>query len=314
MEEFCVAEKHITEELHFKSVDFDTKDVLEFFFHTYPSRSSDFTLGGVLMWAELFQYRYAIYDNSLFIMGKYPGTDRIFFHWPIGEISESEFLSIVEDFAIIHHIDTVDIMKPTEVTPQKVDEYDSQPMIFARSWEEYLYDIERFRTFSGKKMSKKRNHLNYFLSNYPNYTVENISPSNFSELMAFTLNFEAGHADSELSDYENRQVNECLRRYDEFPYFGIVLRVDGEIIGFSFGESIDDTFSVHVEKGNVDFRGVYQAIAFEVAKAVAEKYPQTRFLNREDDMGVENLRNSKESYHPSLFICKEIIKIHPTKD
>ena len=34
-------------------------------------------------------------------------------------------------------------------------------------WADYLYEIEPMATFKGKKMSKKRNHVNRFYSDHP---------------------------------------------------------------------------------------------------------------------------------------------------
>ena len=43
--------------------------LLQYYFNRYPSRSDDFTVGGVLMWTELYDYRIAECLGSLFITG-----------------------------------------------------------------------------------------------------------------------------------------------------------------------------------------------------------------------------------------------------
>ena len=42
----------------------------------------------------------------------------------------------------------------------------------------------------------------------------------------------------------------------------------------------------------------------EFARWVRAKHPNVRYLNREDDMGVEGLRKAKESYYPDRMVEK----------
>ena len=42
----------------------------------------------------------------------------------------------------------------------------------------------------------------------------------------------------------------------------------------------------------------------EFSRWVREHHPNVRYLNREDDMGVEGLRKAKESYYPDLMVEK----------
>ena len=42
----------------------------------------------------------------------------------------------------------------------------------------------------------------------------------------------------------------------------------------------------------------------EFARWVRDRYPEVRYLNREDDMGLEGLRKAKESYYPDCMVEK----------
>lgn len=80
--------------------------------------------------------------------------------------------------------------------------------------------------------------------------------------------------------------------------------IDGSIEAVAVGGQLGkNTVTEHVEKANTDFRGLYQAINNEFCKHVASK---AEYINREEDMGIENLRKSKLSYKPVELLAKYI--------
>lgn len=99
----------------------------------------------------------------------------------------------------------------------------------------------------------------------------------------------------------------ALASYFVYGFTGIVIRIDGKVAGFTFGEPNGDTFFVHVEKGDIEYRGIYQALSSAMARLVRKLLPEVAYLNREDDMGFEALKSSKMSYHPILFIDKRLL-------
>ena len=66
----------------------------------------------------------------------------------------------------------------------------------------------------------------------------------------------------------------------------------------------EDVFDVHFEKAQLDIDGAYTAINCEFARYLRDRYPNLRYLNREDDMGMEGLRQAKLSYHPVMLLEK----------
>lgn len=73
-------------------------------------------------------------------------------------------------------------------------------------------------------------------------------------------------------------------------------------MAFSLGSLVDDEMAViHFEKADASIPGLYAAIN----KMVLEyAFPQARFVNREEDMGIPGLRKSKASYNPLRMIHK----------
>ena len=71
---------------------------------------------------------------------------------------------------------------------------------------------------------------------------------------------------------------------------------------FTFGERAGkNTAVIHVEKADPDIRGLYTAINKEY---IAHEWPDVTYINREEDMGKEGLREAKESYKPAFMVKK----------
>jgi len=58
---------------------------------------------------------------------------------------------------------------------------------------------------------------------------------------------------------------------------------------------------VHVEKAFTDIHGAYTIINQQFAENEAAGYD---YINREEDMGIENLRQAKLSYQPDILLEK----------
>ncbi|MDE5806916.1 MAG: phosphatidylglycerol lysyltransferase domain-containing protein [Muribaculaceae bacterium] len=289
--------------LKFRPATIDSVATLQHYINAYPSRSCDFTIGGILIWADFFNYEYAVFKDTLFLKG----TDErgLFFHQPLGAISQEEAMRLIKEYCDAHDL-SARIIIPGECEAEKIEDVESAHTSYLPGWREYMYNIEQFVKFSGKKMEKKRNHLNYFMNHFADYEMEILDGSELQakELCEFNDKFNLYHKDDETFDYESSAIGKAIENYRRYPFFGLLLRYEGNIIGYTFGEAVGDTFIIHAEKGDIEYRGVYQALSSLLSRQIQEKFPEVRFLNREDDMGNEYLRQSKLSYHPTKFIAK----------
>jgi hypothetical protein len=166
---------------------------------------------------------------------------------------------------------------------------------------DYVYETADFQEFPGKKYHGKRNHLSRFLKSY-NYSYEKLSEKDFDACIAFAAKQydEKGDFDSGSAVVEQFAINTFFENFDYLEEQGGIIKIDGEIVAFSMGDRLNsDTFDVHVEKADTSFHGAYTAIASCFSKDV-----QTTYLNREEDLGIEGLRKSKQSYYPVFQIKK----------
>jgi len=45
-------------------------------------------------------------------------------------------------------------------------------------------------------------------------------------------------------------------------------------------------------------------VAREYARLLRERFPELQYLNREEDMGIPNLRRAKEEWYPDHLLSK----------
>ncbi|MBD5237697.1 MAG: DUF2156 domain-containing protein [Bacteroidales bacterium] len=271
------------------------------FFSRFPSRSCDYTVGGILLWVDYFNYRIAIYRDTLFIRGE--DENGVFFHEPFGALDEKEAVYLLKEYCDANDL-VMNIITPGECEADQAEAMEMLHENYLPGWREYIYDIDQFVGFAGKKMQKKRNHLNYFMNHFSDYEMEVISGKHAEELIAFNDKFNLYHKEGNSFDYESGAISNAIREYDKYPFFGILIRYKGQIIGYTFGEVSGDTFIIHAEKGDIDYCGVYQAVSSLLSREIKERFPVVKYLNREDDMDNDYLRQSKLSYHPTKFIAK----------
>jgi len=167
---------------------------------------------------------------------------------------------------------------------------------------DYVYSCEKLRTFSGKKLQKKRNHLNAFYRQYENrYTYAPITDKDFDELIAFLAKWHS-EDDSYMMAYEKLGLLRVFEHWKELEAKGGIIRIDGNIEAFVIGSRCTKRMcQINVEKANEQIRGLYQAICKEF---LCHEFTDCIYVNREDDMGLDKLRQAKEAYHPEYLIMK----------
>jgi hypothetical protein len=102
--------------------------------------------------------------------------------------------------------------------------------------------------------------------------------------------------------YDDFATTIMLENFERLNLRGGLICVDNEIVAFSIGEPLTkDTIVVHVEKAFTTIHGAYNIINQQFALYETDGYT---YINREEDMGVENLRRAKLSYQPDILLEK----------
>lgn len=172
------------------------------------------------------------------------------------------------------------------------------------SWD-YIYNTADLAELAGRRYHAKRNHL----KKLPEDCVYSpLTEKDFDDCITYAA--EGYSRDSAYDDFsrvcEQFAINTYFENFDRLGLTGGVLRQGGRLIAFTVGERINsDTMGVHIEKAEADITGAYPAINNSFAKSIPENL---RYINREEDLGIEGLRKAKLSYHPAFLLEKYTVR------
>lgn len=294
--------------MKFNTLGLEHIELLKPYFMHNLCRICDCTIGGSFIWRDLFQTEYAIEDEMLFLKVRYLTGD-IAFTPPRGEpcVDKAAYDRIVDYCQSLNM--TPRLCAVSESRLEKILTHYPQAKYYSdRAWSDYLYNAEDIRELAGRRYSGQRNHINKFLREYPNWRFEDIDSSNLAEVYEFFKTYAQGHLkDSVTYDEGNVKTLEVLDNLEKYGLFGGALRVDGQIAGAALGEIVGDTLFVHIEKSKTEYNGSYPMLVNQFAKAYATG--EVKFINREEDDGVEGLRISKLSYHPVELLNKYVVEL-----
>ena len=173
---------------------------------------------------------------------------------------------------------------------------------------DYVYGIDDLADLRGRKFQKKRNHFNRFQAEHPEYTVQPLDGCNMIQAQCMVDEWYACRLrEDPHGDYllENIAMARAFRSYGQLAMEGLVLEEHGRVLAVTMGSKLaENTFDIHFEKAREDVEGAYAAINCEFARYLRLKYPQVRYLDREDDLGLEGLRKAKLSYNPCQLLEK----------
>ncbi len=173
-----------------------------------------------------------------------------------------------------------------------------------RDSHDYVYLIDDLADTAGKKYHKKRGHLRKFEDAYPDYFVASLDKDNVVDAEALLEKWYSAREDEDFM-MEKCAVKKALRDREALGLEIFLLYVGETVVALSVSSRIDEiTFDVHFEKALTEFDGAYAMINRESARYLREKYPEVKFLNREEDMGIEGLRKAKSSYYPHHMVEK----------
>lgn len=298
---------HDSSMLEFKKITHRDMPLIWEFLSKEKGRTTDFSYAGVFMWVDLFKYEYAVFNDTLFIKGVVENhRDTPAFSMPVGEKPLAESVEVLRRYCEKEGIKLEFSAVPEYILPE-FEKLNPESVEVLEDWSDYIYDAESLASLRGKKMNKKRNHVNHFIACNPDWTFEPLSADNAAAAQAFMDVYDTEVDDNFMAHEESRlsrKMIDMIAEGDPVMHGGVLYNSPGEICALTIGDVKGDTLFVHIEKATRNVSGSYEMINKEFASHIKEVHPEVVYINREDDSGDLGLRMAKESYHPLGLLKK----------
>ncbi len=289
--------------INFHPVRIEDKDSINEFFFKSTYRNCDFSFSNILCWKHKYDTTFAVIDGFLLFrfFAEYKESG---YMMPLGAGDLKKALDLLKADAKTRG----DCFRLSAITQEMFEQIETVcPGEFRfetnRAWFEYIYDSQDLITLVGKKFQPKRNHVNKFKKSY-DYEYLPIT----REIIPACLNLyyqwceENGDClDASLIE-ERHATQKAFHYFEQLGLKGGAIRVDGKIVAYSYGQQLtSDTFGIHAEKSLYEIDGGFSAINQMFAAHECQNF---KYINREEDLGIESLRKAKESYHPAFLLTK----------
>lgn len=194
-----------------------------------------------------------------------------------------------------------------------------------RNQYDYIYRRAALASLTGGKLKAKRNHVNKFLSEHPDFEYRPLEPSMFDECRRLEILwreergdvnpvYDAGNttegSEPRIIDTilaEQRVMENVFAHWDALGMLGGSIWLDGRMVAFTYGAAVtDDCIDVCVEKADRNIDGLFAVVNQQFCAHLPEHFV---FVNREEDMGLEGLRKAKLSYHPEILLTYNVVVV-----
>ena len=222
-------------ELSFQKIELEDKALISSYLEQKMCRSCDLVFPNIYLWSRKYPTKYAVVEDTLIFQGiGENGVPSITF--PAGGEEQAHkaldvmfqwFLERQADFRM-HLVQEKEFELLDAWYPGRLQ------ISYNRDIADYVYETEKLAGLGGKKLHGKRNHVNRFKENHPNWVYEPITEENVEDCFQMALKWREEmqcEIDVEKRDEMCVTLN-ALRLMEELELKGGLLRAEpqGEVI------------------------------------------------------------------------------------
>lgn len=250
---------------------------------------TEYSFANLYLFRATHQYE-VLFDEQIYIAGK--TRDGFSYVTPLKPVSEWNHKQIE---MLLKEYDFLFPMPEHEIDPNLYEWTHSD------ADSDYVYAIDTLRYYPGRHLDGRRNLVRQFNEKYPDHHSHPLDHSRVPDALNLLENWKK----DVYADYE--PCREALQLMDELQLNGWIVYATDQAVAFTIGEWLTpEMYIVQFAKALVEYKGVYQFLYEDAALHINTK---TRYINLEQDLGIEALRRSKEAYHPDRKLRKLRVRL-----
>ncbi len=301
---------HPTDELKFRQFNLKDRTTIQSFIDDFQPMSCEYSFANLFAWQDVSKLSWTTYKGRLLI---YDAGDY-----------QCSFMPLGRDFSPIELAGLSQKLKQIGLSPdfciagsKYINKFIAIEYYYnireQRDYAEYIYDVKKLAKLTGTKLHKKRNLIAQFKRSYPDFKVDTLKKEYNTKIIDFSQNFMNKlnkqlkiSVQAKTAVQEFNALKKAFEYFDELELEGLIISIKGQIIAFSIFSKLNSfTYDIQFEKADNNFKGASQVINHETAKRLENS---CKYLNREQDLGINGLRQSKMSYEPLKLINPHILK------
>jgi hypothetical protein len=290
--------------LEFEPIQLEEQSDYFEFLDACPEKASDYSFLNLWSWADVYGLEWAWTPSFVWIRQSRPVEN----YWaPVGNWKSVNWADILR----LHFSGNVPFCRVPEGLQQLWQQTSGikQDVLPSRGNWDYLYSVTDLVDLKGNQYHKKKNLLNQFRKKYEHQYLP-LTSGNIQQAVDMQENWCTWRdcASQAALDSENQAISKVLNNWQRFDrLMGGVIMVETRMAAYTIAEKYSaDTLVIHFEKGDPEFKGIYQAINQMFLENAGLGFTT---VNREQDLDSEGMRKAKLSYNPLGFLKKFDVKL-----
>ena len=288
----------------FRPIELTDKPFFDQFLVREEPTISELTFTNLFMWRRCRRTVWRVWNGVLLLILQEPNAEP-FGLPPVGDGDKAAALEV-----LVAELRTLNAMpRVSRVSGDFVRSFvdpDKYQVLADPNNNDYVYLAQDLIELTGKKFHRKKNHFNKFIKNY-SFEYSELTPElvgSFLDLQEVWCELKNCTENEGLLE-EHGAIYEALSNYKTLGFRGGAIIINSRVEAFAIGEMLNrDTAVIHVEKANPDIPGIYAAINQQFCQAA---WSQVKYINREQDLGLDSLKKAKQSYNPDHLVEKFIL-------